>query len=383
MAAPIANTVDLEATCIMCPRNGKLVCPDCKSARYCSKGEPGCILLTRIWPTDHTPDCFKLDWKNNKIFCAVFINDKRPEKKYRRALFFPGGESPPRFQWVELYIRRDQHGEDFFASAEFGNEDKDIGSTNFNHIQGRSLARVPGEALHWHKIVKPLAVPDTDPANVGLRTFTRSGACWEEFRGPVFVLRAMTNEKGRMRYLDMTMRDVRAAADLLSQTGRDGYDQKHLRDVKVLGTIVRAAEELPGGAKEWDEVVLNGRDKVWASEGSGIANLLGLPLLCRSTAFIPYQEPDPALCNEVISLLYRDVVSSCVLAFIERPKSILLEFETVPGRPSESTEKKLTPNRRLNMGARGFWVNCDIFQFRHHWRCIPRPHRWKTISTTT
>ncbi|KPI43681.1 uncharacterized protein AB675_6138 [Cyphellophora attinorum] len=337
MTSSMTGSNALDATCIMCPRMGHLLCKGCGDARYCS-GE-----------------CQTLDWsKVHKTLCATFAANSdrnRPSKDHRRALFFSGGSSPPRFQWVRVYSCVDSRGpnEDFFSLMEFGTNEKDSCSQDYNEVQGRSQARVKGEALHWFKKMNPKA---EDTYNVGLRNFTRSGAYWQDFRGPIFVLRAATNDQRQVRHLDMTMRDARGAADWLGQTYRDGYDQKHLRNVTVLGTIVAATGSVQTGAKKWQDVVLNGCDGIWNNSGSGIANLLGIPILGRVDALCFSDEANAKMRNDTAALLFRDVVSDCVLPQAQSPPPF-----AVYKRPDIDREGIVVDGptiRQLTVGATGF-----------------------------
>ncbi|EXJ71968.1 uncharacterized protein A1O5_04470 [Cladophialophora psammophila CBS 110553] len=115
-----ARPLALEDACIMCPRRGSKVCPNCKDARYCSK------------------DCQKLDWKNHKIICPSFQEPKPnvtdpngridgiiieclPEfglVNFRRALFFPGGDQPPKGPILVVRGFIDQVGNDHIQDAD-------------------------------------------------------------------------------------------------------------------------------------------------------------------------------------------------------------------------------------------------------------------------
>jgi hypothetical protein len=265
-------------------------------------------------------DCQKLDWKNHKILCPSFA-DPRPSVHHRRALLFPGGTVPPRFEWVKLYrhLVGGEMVEDFNSVPYLGTNDKDSNCTSSNGIQSRSIMSDVNEKIFWFKAISADGNPLLELANLGLRSFTRGDACWQDFKGPVFVMRATENEKRQLTHHDITMRDLRTAADLLSQTYRDGFHQEHLREVYALGTTVACTGRVMQGKPKWDEVVLNGADKVWNSDGSMIANLLGLPILVRSI-HNPYEATaKPGFDNPEVTKLYLDVTSNCILPPVDAP----------------------------------------------------------------
>lgn len=314
----------------MCPRKGDKTCQVCGDAKYCSK------------------DCQKLDWKNHKVLCASFKKSVQPGPNYRRALLFPGLNLPPRFEWVKLTKYHDgvRFNEDFLSTPFFGTEVKDSNSSDYNGIQGRHIARVPGEALHWFK----KDIGPKDLLNTGLRHFTRGGACWQDWKGPVFVLRAHTDQQSFIKHGNMDMRDVRNAADFLSQTYRDGYDQEFLRDVRVLGTSVASVGDVQIGKPKWDEVVLNGCDKLWNSDGSMIANLLGIPDQARCELGNPYEKKSqPRNRNDEIKLLHLDVVSTTIVPPTDRPPAFsVMQF------PNDLMSAASASKRRFGAGVTGF-----------------------------
>ena len=268
-------------------------------------------------------------------------------------MLFPGRDTPPYFQWVQLYTRNNESGifEDFHSDSVFGTEDKDGLPTYFNSIQGRTLARTEGEGLHWFKKMHDDNASET--ANIGLRSFTRSGVCWEEFRGPLFVLRTATSVAGQVQHLDMTMRDVRNAADFLTQTYRDCNNYDQVLKVKTLGTVIASAGQTTQGVDKWRDVVLDGCDNIWNSDGACIANLLGLPLLCRTDANPFETQADPKLRNDEIALLYRDLISLYVLDPVEAPKPGPKIYDRADlARSGTSEGSALT--RQYKVGVRGY-----------------------------
>lgn len=298
-------------------------------------------------------DCQQLDWKNHKILCKTFNNDARPSPAHRRALLFPGGSQAPRFEWVLLYPNRqgDTIAEDFVSIHYFGTNNKDSCGSDHNGIQGRQINREADEDLWWFKKDVESSIRAPDQPNLGLRAFTRAGACWQDLKGPVFVMRAVEDHQRNLTHRDMDMRDVRNAADYLSQTYRDGYDQEHLRDVRAFGTKIACDGAVKEGQPKLADLVLNGCDRIWNSEGSIIANLLGLPLLARS-AHNPYNiDPRPGFNNLEAELLLRDLDSKHVLPHIgPRPSGIQMQLIRPGVRDPDLGAKKA----RKAAGVTGF-----------------------------
>lgn len=203
----------------------------------------------------------------------------------------------------------------------------------------------------WFKKDVESSMLAPDQPNLGVRSFTRAGACWKDLKGPVFVMRALEDDQRCLTHRDMDMRDVRNAADYLSQTYRDGYDQDHLRGVHALGTKIACEGAIQQGQPKLAELVLNGCDRVWNSEGSIIANLLGLPLLVRS-AHNPYEvDPRPGFDNIQAALLLRDLNSKSILPHIgPRPSGIQVQRIS----PHERDPNTLVKLDRKTAGVTGF-----------------------------
>lgn len=179
-------------------------------------------------------------------------------------MLFPGGSQAARFEWVLLYPNRQGATivEDFVSLQYFGTNNKDSCGSDYYGIQGRLIAREPNEDLIWFKKDLESSLLAPDQPNLGIRSFTRAGACWKDLKCPVFVMRALEDSRRNLTHRDMDMRDVRNAADYLSQTYRDGYDQDHLRDVRVLGTKIACDGAVQQGKPKLADLVLNGCDRV-------------------------------------------------------------------------------------------------------------------------
>jgi hypothetical protein len=258
-----------------------------------------------------------LDWSNHKIICKSF-NHSRPTPQHHGILLFPGSNAPPRFEWLQAFpnssLGLHGSGEYLDSTSIFGRRETEINSSVYNGVQGRIIRRKREEKLFYFKL--PCDNPDI-PAptvpNLGLRAFTRAGACNEEMKGPVLFTRIAEFESLQYSHRDMDMRDAREAADWLSQCGRERDPQSN---TEVLGTAIESAGRVINhGYQQWSNVLVNGNDVAWTSEASQIANLLGLPLQFRSSSYDKTVIPDPKLQNSAITLLHRDVISQKVLPF--------------------------------------------------------------------
>ncbi|KAI1611019.1 hypothetical protein EDD36DRAFT_497871 [Exophiala viscosa] len=307
--APAAATADsimtLEETCIMCPRRGP---NDAQN----------------VWMRD----CQRLDWKNHKILCASF-SEARPSTAgvdvhaHRRALFFPDGDQPPRFTWLAVSKNPQTAGESFNKEAYFRRGGHDSASTNHNSIQARDIHREQYETL-WFTSKRYAA---NQAPNVAVRSFTRAGACAQHFRGPILVTRWVASQHRAIdvrdvrtapgEYRDIDMRDVRKAADYLSSAYRRGGQDPDLDSVRVpVGIVVcpRTFVRSPVGY-----FIVNGCDSIFQAEGSGLANLLGLPMTVRPWYAHPTGSED--LRNQTAMLLMRDITSVKVSTRTSTPGS--------------------------------------------------------------
>ncbi|KIV87655.1 hypothetical protein PV11_03187 [Exophiala sideris] len=111
------------------------------------------------------------------------------------------------------------------------------------------------------------------------------------------------------------MRDVRNAADYFSSTYRMGSQDADLESVRVaVGIVVcpRTFVRSPTGY-----FIVNGCDSIFQAEGSGIANLLGLPMTVRPWYAHPTGSED--LRNHEAVLLMRDITSDHVGTLTSTP----------------------------------------------------------------
>lgn len=114
---------------------------------------------------------------------------------------------------------------------------------------------------------------------------------------------------------DMDMRDFRHAADAFSWAYRDGSLRwSDLRKERLLVTHCRSTDygRNPTNLKKYSERVLDGCDSIFAAGGSGIANLLGIPLSIRHTVLpSTYISESPRdFHSSEAMLLMRDITST-------------------------------------------------------------------------
>ncbi|KPI36624.1 uncharacterized protein AB675_10070 [Cyphellophora attinorum] len=273
-------------TCVMCPRRGEKVCSGCKTARYCSK------------------DCQKLDHKNHKIFCGK-AETLRPSKDHFRALFFPGGDALPRFEWIL--------DPNYALPNLFGDRGIDVRKFKHNTIQARDIGI-------------------DDPPNLAMRAFTRGGTAAWNTRGPWLIFHYVEDGKeGDDSYIDMNMHDVRSAADVITVI----YDD-----------LPQGPGNLDKDLKPPVQVARNGCDILFALEGSGIANLLGLPMFVRPMGF--QSTLKQAGRNSKGALLMTDITSEAVTDFV------LKKPGGVPVMTTEGVRAMMCGEQEDHQGSYGF-----------------------------
>ncbi len=170
-----------------------------------------------------------------------------------------------------------------------------------------------------------------EPPNLGLRTMTRGQACAPTLKGPILVLRKTKKGRNEDSYIDIDMRDVRNAADHFSWMYRDGttmapyvQDDLHGQRVLVTGCLCHQDQARGGTGSKFVQRVLNGCDSIFAAGGSGIANLLGIPLSLRLIQKRRLGEDGRH--NKEAMLLMRDITSTAVGSIPVRDRFINRNF---------------------------------------------------------
>ena len=254
-------------------------------------------------------ECQALDWKNHKLLCKSF-NLPRPNPNTRRGLYFPGGDEPGRFEWVDVmpdgYV-----GETIDRKKYLEENGPDRENSVYSQIQARDMTRSSKHRVEF------FCRTDTfiQPSNQGVVDFTRAHACGPCWRGPVLAMSMLDSGDSGYRYIDMDMLDVRHAADHFSSSHRARGTQP--KTVLVQACIVSCPHDISNGHSPYSERIVVGSDPVFYSGGSGIANLLGLPLLIRKDVRLDDSNlalPEGGLRNEQAMFLKRDIVSTTKIA---------------------------------------------------------------------
>ena len=159
---------------------------------------------------------------------------------------------------------------DFDDSVFFGPGGKDRSYSHRSNVQVRDMNRDRDECLN----IYCMSINTSQPANRAIAKFTRAGVCSTCFRGPYLV---MCHASSIDQYRDISMRDVRHAADYFSTFNR-GLETDLLHTRTLAANILSPADRIGGMPKFLDRVV-DDADPVFGMQGSGIANLLGMPLL--------------------------------------------------------------------------------------------------------
>lgn len=280
-----------------------------------------------------------------------------------RILSFPGGDHEPEFKWALVkYDSKEQQGSHHTVLHINAPEWNQIG-TGENKLQGRMVIRESGAKLSWSQTAKP--GQDPNAPNIGVRKFTRGQACTEDLKSPLYVVKTIEHG-GNMTYGNMDMRDARTAADMFSHINRLGRNQTHLQDLRVLGAVIACDGRVGQGKPKWDQVVLNGVDKIWSMTGSSIANLLGLPLLVRSINNPWDVPPDTGYSNREITLLYREFQSKSILPRVpDRELPVRLSTKD----PKVVAEQAALDDRRFLAGINGFGSTMQMFDLGKNGTC--------------
>jgi hypothetical protein len=211
---------------------------------------------------------------------------------------------------VQLQVNLIQAYETFDYEVYFGKGGAQHTRSAHNTVQARDTGRSEDDTLAFYFKRNT----SEEPPNIGMRDFTRAGVSSMNFSGPILVVRegSRFGPQGVIEECrDLYMRDVRNAADYLSSAWRYGYRGELNCDVRVLASLILCPKDLGEHSlrTKWSEQAVNGRDTIFQSEGSGIANLLGIPLSLRLED--PYgmygEERDDSYYNSAAELLMRDI----------------------------------------------------------------------------
>lgn len=172
-----------------------------------------------------------------------------------------------------------------------------------NSIQQRNIKRDESDNLDIQRLGNPNL-----PFNDAVRRSTRGGTCGSDWRGPIVVTRTSGVEAAFDEYRDVDMRDFRNAADYFSF----GYRGDNNGNVHTLANVLACENLVARGIPQYGERAVSGADIVFAQQGSGIANLLGIPLQIRPAAQFDDRATGRAGQNAYARLLKADINSVTV-----------------------------------------------------------------------
>lgn len=147
------------------------------------------------------------------------------------------------------------------------------------------------------------------------------------------------------------MRDARHAADHFSTASRL-YQDPQLKQEYLFATVIACQGQVQNGYGKYHDRVIDSNDGIFTADGSGIANLLGIPLLVRrDPRGADSDYPDlSVLDNKEAMLLKRDIEAATVGAPGSRAyQEMIAQFDRMFGR-----QFPLGRPRSDNQGANGF-----------------------------
>jgi hypothetical protein len=192
----------------------------------------------------------------------------------------------------------------------FGEKRPDAGFSVRSSAQNRAMVRNEHERLQ--AFCRQDAVSKTP--NHGLRRFTRGGVCGLTWGGPVIVARHRTEPKSEY-FLDMDMLDIRHAADFLSSAQRSYVPARPVQPHYVEAAGILCYNTGATGTPYYP-IINQATDPVFMTGGNRIANLIGLPLLVRTSggsyshSRSVFIEAPLEGANPMAALLKRDIVAS-------------------------------------------------------------------------
>ncbi len=242
-------------------------------------------------------ECQRLDWNFHKRICPSFTESKPtitdPDEHldgvyefmpslgkvdYKRGLLFPGGDQPPRFVWLKTWITYPGY-ETWDKTEYFGEHAPECTYEAHSNIQARDICRDQEEHLFIHHKENTAG----ESPNLAAKACTRSGNCSYAMKGPIMFMYGWVDRNANTWYDDMDMRDARSAADYFSSAYRQGLKDTNLEKQHFWATFILSREDATrhNMSGKYRDSIKNGCDSIYSAEGSGIANLLGIPILIR------------------------------------------------------------------------------------------------------
>ncbi|OAP56891.1 hypothetical protein AYL99_09003 [Fonsecaea erecta] len=246
----------------------------------------------------------KLDWKNHQILCPSFqepsppvtepngridgiIEDSSPEA-FRRALFFPGGVQQPKFVWIKTWILTDF--ENFDKVEIFGHDRIERYFIIHNSIQARGEGPYAKELIAYYCKARAF----DEPPNLAAQFCSYGIFTTEMPKSSSETSTCVTHE-------------------LPPTSSRRHFVVGVVTAFLRKSTFWRQCFLVPGtvlvGYRDGD-------DPIFQAEGSGIANLLGIPILARAQCPLGQVERDgdpevvlDGRCNPAAEVLLRDITS--------------------------------------------------------------------------
>lgn len=198
---------------------------------------------------------------------------------------------------------------DWPLTEEYLHDENDVERRTYfyNAVQARYVKREEHENLVIY------SKPTGQSVNTAVRKFTRGGTCSGVFRGPHLILRQGKRADGYEEIRDVDSRDLRNAADFFTVSYRQNEDVLHLEHRRFYVGCIASPVHVQAGIERFSGTMFNGADPVFFGSASGIANLLGIPLLIRTADRIPADDvgnPQGMLHNQAAALIQLDITST-------------------------------------------------------------------------
>jgi hypothetical protein len=225
-------------------------------------------------------------------------------------ILFPGGNATPRLSWFKIQKKR--KGALQYEVMDFQgcfDEDVDANFSIRNIVQNRTMVRNQHERLQ--AFIGERAI--LKAPNIVVRQFSRGNFCGSSWGGSVVVARHRTEPMSEY-FLDVDMLDARHAADMFS-TCLKGISHFNPQAVACVDGCMLSYDTAPAHIHRYTSKVFKSNDPVFMSGGSGVANLIGIPLLLRTSASyhekgVIFVEKTGNTPNPMATLLKRDIISA-------------------------------------------------------------------------